>query len=231
PQGDGLAPAAAGARRPAAGHARQVEHIDLEGRGPQVAVVGAQQQAVEPPRPVVRARDDRRSAGRRGLRGERESAEGCQRRQHDAHRHALARTRHRSCSGSGRNSADTISGAPCCLRASSSAVTRRSSLIRMRYSSVDAPPPPPAPATVPASLNSTDITAATLGASTPAATSTARTRKIYTASFVPFSVLRNRTSATIAASVKTSARLFSTTMTVPATVIGTMITVCTTDWS
>ena len=54
---------------------------------------------------------------------------------------------------------------------------------------------------------------------------------MYTASFVSFSVLRNRTAATIAASVKASARLFCTRMTVPATVIGRMITVCTTDWS
>ena len=80
-------------------------------------------------------------------------------------------------------------------------------------------------------LNSRDITAATLGANTPAATPTARARKMYTASFVSFSVLRNRTAATIAASVKASARLFCTRMTVPATVIGRMITVCTTDWS
>src|SRR6266487_4161307 len=80
-------------------------------------------------------------------------------------------------------------------------------------------------------LNSRDITAATLGANTPAATPTARARKMYTASFVSLRVLRNRTAATIAASVKASARLFCTRITVAATVIGRMMTVCTTDWS
>ena len=45
------------------------------------------------------------------------------------------------------------------------------------------------------------------------------------------SVLRNRTAATIAASVNASARLFCTRITVAATVMGKMMTVCTTDWS
>src|SRR6266704_4010241 len=80
-------------------------------------------------------------------------------------------------------------------------------------------------------LNMSDITAATVGEKTPAATPTARARKIYTASFVSLRVLRNRTAATIAASVKASARLFCTRITVAATVIGRMMTVCTTDWS
>src|SRR3989449_11453360 len=80
-------------------------------------------------------------------------------------------------------------------------------------------------------LNTTDITAATVGANTPAATPTASARKMYTASFVSLRVLRNRTAATIAASVNASARLFCTRITVAATVMGRMMTVCTTDWS
>src|SRR5438445_7684606 len=59
-----LAPAAAAARREPAGEARQVENFDIHGRGPEVAVVGAQQQTVEPARAVLRARDDRLSACR-----------------------------------------------------------------------------------------------------------------------------------------------------------------------
>src|SRR6266496_945026 len=54
-------------------------------------------------------------------------------------------------------------------------------------------------------LKTTDITAATVGAKTPAATPTAR--------------------------ANARARLFCTRMTVAPTVIGRMITVCTTDWS
>src|SRR5437016_11263556 len=80
-------------------------------------------------------------------------------------------------------------------------------------------------------LNMSDITAATVGEKTPAATPTARARKMYTASFVSLRVLRNRTAATMAASVNASARLFCTRITVAATVMGRMMTVCTTDWS
>src|SRR5437899_6409504 len=59
-------------------------------------------------------------------------------------------------------------------------------------------------------LNMSDITAATVGEKTPAATPTARARKMYTASFVSLRVLRNRTAATMAASVNARARLFWT---------------------
>src|SRR5438445_562298 len=64
PEHPRLAPAAAAARREPAGEARQVEYFDLHGRGPEVSVVGAQQQPVEPARAVLRARDDRLSACR-----------------------------------------------------------------------------------------------------------------------------------------------------------------------
>src|SRR5207253_8328581 len=80
-------------------------------------------------------------------------------------------------------------------------------------------------------LNMSDITAATVGEKTPAATPTARARKMYTASFVSLRVLRNRTAATMAASVNARARLFWIRITVAATVMGRMMTVCTTDWS
>src|SRR2546425_2998963 len=80
-------------------------------------------------------------------------------------------------------------------------------------------------------LNMKDMTAATVGENTPAATPTARARKMYTASFVSLRVLRNRTAATIAASVNARARLFCTRITVADTVMGRMMTVCTTDWS
>src|SRR5437773_4017613 len=59
-----LAPAAAAAWREPARESRQVEHLDLERRRPEVTVVRAQQQPVEPARAVVRARDDRLSACR-----------------------------------------------------------------------------------------------------------------------------------------------------------------------
>src|SRR5881396_1871291 len=68
-------------------------------------------------------------------------------------------------------------------------------------------------------LNMSDITAATVGEKTPAATPTARARKMYTASFVSLRVLRNRTAATMAASVNARARLFWTRITVAATLI------------
>src|SRR2546428_777218 len=45
-----LAPAAAAARRQPARESGQVEHLDLERRGPEIAIVGAEHEAVEPSR-------------------------------------------------------------------------------------------------------------------------------------------------------------------------------------
>src|SRR2546426_6211791 len=48
-----LAPAAAAARRQPARESGQVEHLDLERRGPEIALVGAAPEAVEPYRAGV----------------------------------------------------------------------------------------------------------------------------------------------------------------------------------
>src|SRR2546426_5666494 len=92
-----LAPAAAAARREPARESGQVEHLDLERRGPEIAIVGAEHEAMEPSRPVVRARDDRlshrrarrhrlpRGARRRQTRREPEGEPGPPRAAHSSH--------------------------------------------------------------------------------------------------------------------------------------------------
>jgi hypothetical protein len=64
-------------------------------------------------------------------------------------------------------------------------------------------------------------------ACTPAARPRPRARKTYTASRGSLSVLRKRTAATIPARLNARARLFLTTMTMPATTSGSTII----DWT
>src|SRR5436309_14194267 len=73
-------------------------------------------------------------------------------------------------------------------------------------------------------LNMSDITAATVGEKTPAATPTARERQMYTASFVALRVLRNGTAATMAARVHASASPLCARLTVAARGRGTLLT-------
>src|SRR5256714_12021899 len=54
--GLGLAPAAATGRREAAGKTRQIEHLHLHRRRPEVAVMAAEEQTMEPSRVVAGAR-------------------------------------------------------------------------------------------------------------------------------------------------------------------------------
>ncbi len=66
PQRLRLAPAAASGGREAAGEAGQVEHLDVDGRRPQVAVMRTEEQTMQPPCAVARPCDDRLSGGRAG---------------------------------------------------------------------------------------------------------------------------------------------------------------------
>ena len=79
-------------------------------------------------------------------------------------------------------------------------------------------------------LKSSDIAAPTASASTAAAMPMPVATKMYTASFVSSSVLRNRTSATMPARLKASVMLCCTSTSIPDTAIGRMISVWTSDW-
>src|SRR5437667_480557 len=82
-RGPGLAPAAPTGGRQPAREPGQVQHLDLDGCPPQVAVVGTQEQAMEPPCAVVRSRNHglpgRRARLSRRLPGETHRRErGCE---------------------------------------------------------------------------------------------------------------------------------------------------------
>src|SRR3989442_5973590 len=76
------APAAAAAGGQPARESGQVEHLDLERRGPEIAIVGAEHEAVEPSGSVVRSRHHRDVAGGRRPHDRRLGGQG---REYDRH--------------------------------------------------------------------------------------------------------------------------------------------------